>query len=160
MLLAISSTLVLGQNSNKPFFNETVLFKITDTNSDRVSYLFGTHHAFGQTFFDSLVIANQALSSCQILIKENLNIPGHSAEDIINSRPNGIQWNKYLNKEDLNFVNTLFANSPTDYNKMTPTEMYVFLTRHFKQQICLSKEDTDTFLSLDDYMRLKHKMAI
>lgn len=155
MLLAIPSTLVLGQNSNKPFFNETVLFKITDTNPDRVSYLFGTHHAFGKTFFDSLVIANQALSSCQILIKENLNIPGHSAEDIINSRPNATQWNKYLNKEDLNFVNTLFTNSPTDFNKMTPTEMYVFLTRHFKQQICLSKEDTDTSLSLDDYIASK-----
>ncbi|MEQ8878203.1 MAG: TraB/GumN family protein, partial [Cyclobacteriaceae bacterium] len=47
------------------------------------------------------------------------------------------------------------AASPTDYNKMTPTEMYVFLTRHFKQQVCLNKNVEDTSLSLDDYIASK-----
>jgi len=117
--------------------------------------LFGTHHAFGKVFFDSLTIANQALSSSELLIKENLNIPGQMAQDIINDRVLVTRWNKYLSKDDLSYIKTLFAKSPTDYKKMTPTEMYAFLNRHFKQQVCLGKNANDTSLSLDDYIASK-----
>jgi hypothetical protein len=37
----------------------TVLFKVTSSKNNHVSYLFRTHHAFGKVFFDSLTIANQ-----------------------------------------------------------------------------------------------------
>lgn len=133
----------------------TVLFKVTSSNNNHVSYLFGTHHAFGKVFFDSLTKAKQALASSDILIKENLNIPGETAEDIINRRTEITQWKKYLSKEELSYIKNLFATSPTDYNKMTPTEMYVFLNRHFKQQVCLNKNADDTSLSLDDYIATK-----
>lgn len=133
----------------------TVLFKITSSNNNHVSYLFGTHHAFGKPFFDSLTRANIALISCELLIKENLNISGEMAEDIINRRVEITQWKKYLNNGDLTYITNLFATSPTDYNKMTPTEMYVFLNRYFKQQVCLTKSTDDTSLSLDDYIASK-----
>lgn len=133
----------------------TVLFKVTSSNTNHVSYLFGTHHAFGKVFFDSLINAKQALASSDIVIKENLNIPGETAEDIINRRTEITQWKKYLSKEKLSYIKNLFATSPTDFNKMTPTEMYVFLNRHFKQQVCLNKNADDTSLSLDDYIATK-----
>jgi len=38
---------------------------------------------------------------------------------------------------------------------MTPTELYVFLNRHFKQQVCLNKSAKDTSLSLNDYISSK-----
>lgn len=137
--------------------SNTILFKITSTHHDQVSYLFGTHHAFGKSFFDSLTLANQYLSTCNILVKENLNIPGQMAEDIINQRENAIKWKKYLNKKDLSFIKDLFANSPTDFKKMTPTEMYVFLNRHYKKKYCLTKDTNDSYLSLDDYIGNKAK---
>ena len=155
--------LISGSNHNKnqtkstprlDTFN-TVLFKVTSPNNNKVSYLFGTHHAFGQTFFDSLTNANHALEMCELMIKENLNIPGHLAEDIINSRTSQTKWHKYLKKEDVLFVQKLFASSPTDFNKMTPTEMYAFLNRHFKQQVCLANDPADSSLSLDDYIAYK-----
>lgn len=133
----------------------TVLFKVTSSNNNHASYLFGTHHAFGKVFFDSLTKVNQALASSDIVIKENLNIPGETAEDIINRRTEITQWQKYLSKEELSYIKNLFATSPTDFNKMTPTEMYVFLNRHFKQQVCLNKNVDDTSLSLDDYIATK-----
>ena len=133
----------------------TVLFKVTSSSNNHVSYLFGTHHAFGKVFFDSLTIANQALASSELLIKEDLNIPGETAEDIINRRTEITQWQKYLSKEQLSYIKNLFGTSPTDFNKMTPTEMYVFLNRHFKQQVCLNKNANDTSLSLDDYIATK-----
>src|SRR6056300_1243264 len=129
LVLVFTSTYLLGQNGNDTLSVKTILFKITSQNSNKTSYIFGTHHAFGKSFFDSLTKANQALASCDLLIKENLNIPGEMAEDIINQRTNKTNWDKYLSKHDLIFINNLFAASPTDYNKMTPTEIYVFLNR-------------------------------
>lgn len=133
----------------------TVLFKVTSSNNNHVSYLFGTHHAFGKAYLDSLTKANQALTSSELVIKENLNISGEMAEDIINRRVEITQWKKYLSKDDLTYIGNLFAASPTNYNKMTPTEMYVFLNRHFKQKVCLNKNVEDTSLSLDDYIASK-----
>ncbi|SHM44257.1 Uncharacterized conserved protein YbaP, TraB family [Cyclobacterium lianum] len=130
----------------------TILFKVTSSESNNVSYLFGTHHAFGKEFFDALTNAGKALSSSEVLIKENLNIPGKTPEDIINARTATTTWKKYLAKDDLMYIEDLFADSPTDFNKMSPTEMHVFLNRHFKQQICLNKAPEDTSLSLDDYI--------
>lgn len=146
---------VSAQNRINSDTLNTILFKITSSKNNNVSYLFGTHHAFGKSFFDSLTNANLALKSCELMIKENLNIPGHLAENIINNRSTQTKWHKYLKKEDLTFVQSLFTFSPTDFNKMTPTEIYVFLNRYFKQQICLAKDLTDNSLSLDDYIEQK-----
>lgn len=141
----------INSSSDSKLIN-TVFFKVTNPKNEHVSYLFGTHHAFGRDFFDSLVEVDRALSSSTILIKENLTIPGETAEDIINRRTTITKWKKYLSREELSFVKNLFAKSPTDYNKMTPTEMYVFLNRYFKQQICLNKSEDDRSFSLDDYI--------
>lgn len=144
----------IHNNLNDGKFN-TIMFKISSDKNDKISYLFGTHHAFGKAFFDSLPEANKALSASEVLLKENLNVPGQMAQDIINGRKQFTNWKKFVSKDDLEFLENLFATSPTDYNKMTPTEMYVFLNRHFKQQICLSKDVNDTSLSLDDYIASK-----
>lgn len=141
----------------------TVLFKVTSSGNNHVSYLFGTHHAFGKEFFDSCHAAKEALLSCDVLIKENVNIPGEMAEDIINRRTEVTRWRSYLGRDELSYLEELFATSPTDYRKMTPTEMYVFLNRHFKQQVCLGKKADDTSLSLDDYigaMAIDHGMVL
>jgi uncharacterized protein YbaP (TraB family) len=138
-----------------PDLFNTILFKVTSPENDHVSYLFGTHHAFGKAFFDSLTKAKQALASSSLLVKENLNIAGETAEDIINRRTEITPWKNYLDKDDLSYIKNLFANSPTDHNKMTPTEMYVFLNRYFKQQVCLNKTADDTSLSLDDHIASK-----
>jgi uncharacterized protein YbaP (TraB family) len=138
-----------------PDLFNTILFKVTSPENDHVSYLFGTHHAFGKAFFDSLTKAKQALASSSLLVKEHLNIAGETAEDIINRRTEITPWKNYLDKDDLSYIKNLFANSPTDHNKMTPTEMYVFLNRYFKQQVCLNKTADDTSLSLDDHIASK-----
>ena len=151
-LFSINHTFAgIQPNQGNDTFN-TVLFRISFVESKHVSYLFGTHHAFGKEFFDSLFYANQALRSCELLIKENINVPGAMAGDLINHRTPTLKWKNYLGKEDLGFINSLFATSPTDFRKMTPAELYVFLNRYYKQQICLQKGPDDTSLSLDDYI--------
>ncbi len=135
-----------------PFVPKTVLFKITASGTAKVSYLFGTHHAFGKAFFDSLQNAHQALLSSDVLIKENLNTPGHLAEDIINQRKTQTPWTKYLNKADYQFVSNIFSDNLDVFLKMTPTELHVFLSRHYKENVCLSKDTSGVYFSLDDYI--------
>ncbi len=151
MLTGIAS----GQSTEDALFGRTVLFRVTSSNSRVTSYLFGTHHAFGESFFESCSNAGDFLSSCDILIKENLSDAGPTAEEIINARTTTTKWSRYLSKKDLATVEAIFAKSPTDFNKMTPTEMYVFLNRHFKQKVCLARSAADTSLTLDDHIGFK-----
>ena len=148
-LLAVS---VLGQSSKDSLSYQTILFRVTKPHSPNVSYLFGTHHAFGQTFFDSLTTAKQCLYACDVLIKENIHVPGQTATDVINNRETETNWAKYVSKIDLAFIRNLFATSPTDYNKLTPAEMHAFLIRYYNQTVCLGQDSSDTFLTLDDYI--------
>ncbi|MDF9800984.1 uncharacterized protein YbaP (TraB family) [Catalinimonas alkaloidigena] len=130
----------------------TVLFEVRSDEVDKVSYLFGTHHAFGNTFFDSLKNATQALLSSQILIKENLDIPGQLAEDIINRRTTTTDWSRYLHKRDLPFVDSIFSKSEVALDKVTPTELHVILSRYYNERICNAKALGDSVLTLDGYI--------
>lgn len=154
-IICISVVTIQVSRSQEMMELKTVFFKITAEDKDDVSYLFGTHHAFGKNFFDSLIYVNECLKSCDLMIKENLSIPGAEASDIINRRTISTDWNKYLDKKDLAFLKNMFASSPTDFTKMTPAEMYAFLNRHYKKQFCLSDDSADTSLSLDDYIGVK-----
>jgi len=128
------------------------MFKINHPNSSGTSYLFGTHHAFGKAFFDTLEQAKEALIACDILVLESMEKEGHSVEDIINGRTSTTPWEKYLDKRDFEFLKDLFAHSPTDFQKLSPTEMHVFLMRHYRQEVCLRRAASDSSLSLDNYI--------
>lgn len=142
---------------------KTVLYKVIHPELPHVSYLFGTHHAFGKPFFDSLKPAKEALVASSMLIKENLNLPGHLAADIINKRTSTTKWNKYLDKERYAYVQALFSSGKLDFDKMTPAELYAFLSRHYKAQICIGKDPEATYFSLDDYIgtvAAQHQIAV
>jgi len=149
---SLSAKSVFAQTSetDDPPEIQTVLFKITKSDSPYVSWVFGTHHAFGKSFFDSLATAECALLSSDIFIKESIKSRG--IYDIINSREVTTDWSKYLNKKDKAYARNLLSKSQTDFDKLTPTELYSFLNRIYKNKICKTKEKEDPALSLDDYM--------
>ena len=144
--------LTMAQHEVKPLQTKTVLYKVSHPDLNKTSYLFGTHHAFGKPFFDSLHNATEALSSSTLLIKENLNLPGQLAEDYINKRTNTIKWKKYLSPEDLAYVQNILSGSEVNLDKMSPAELYAFLGRQYKEKVCLKKDSTATYFSLDDYI--------
>lgn len=146
------NTLTLAQNEVKSLQTNTVLYKVSHPDLIKTSYLFGTHHAFGKPFFDSLHNATEALSSSTLLIKENLNLPGQLAEDYINKRTETIKWKKYLSPQDLAYVQNILSGSRVNIDKMSPAELYAFLGRRYKERICLDKDSTATYFSLDDYI--------
>ena len=157
LLFILTSTLLFSQSKDVFANNETILFKVSKENSNKVTYLFGTHHALGKSFFDSLPVANKALKSSEIAFFESVNVPGQMYPDIVSKRTTITNWKKYFNKEDYTFIKKLLQNSNTDYSKMTPTEMYTFLNRHHKQYICEARTEGDTSFTLDDYIGSRAK---
>ncbi|UZR99866.1 TraB/GumN family protein [Chondrinema litorale] len=159
LLIIYCNHLALGFNSFIPPVSilqkdsiKTILFEIKSQDTEHISYLFGTHHAFGQTFFESLNTAKQRLLKSDMLIVESLNIPGQLAEDIINQRTIETNWLKYLSNDEYQFVENIFSKSKVDLNKITPTELYVFLNRYYNENVCQAKQSGDEQLSLDDYI--------
>ncbi len=130
----------------------TVLFEVRTPGSEQVSYLFGTHHSFGKTFFDSLHIANEKLRSSEVMIKESMEIPGEQPEDIINRRKKTTKWPRYLEREDQEYVEAIFSNSQVDLSRLTPTELHVVLARVYRYRVCKAREASDPSNSLDDYI--------
>lgn len=154
LCIILLSNLAFGNTSVQldTLDTKTVLYKITSPDHTKTSYIFGTHHALDKPFFDSLLHAKEALQTSDLLIKENLNIPGHLAEDIINKRSSTTKWKKYLDQENRKYVLELFAGSKLDFNKMTPAELYAFLGRRYKETVCVGKDSTANYFSLDDYI--------
>ena len=144
--------LFVAQTSNaQESYSGTILFKITHPESTNTSYLFGTHHAFGKVFFDSLANTTEALKSCNLVLKENLNIPGETADDIILVRSEETNWKSLLQKDDLLYLQQLFENNSA-FPKMTPAELHAFLIRRYNQTVCLQRDEEDNSSSLDDYI--------
>ena len=134
MLLGlVLSNITFGQQQG------TILFKISSPDLSHDSYILGSHHAFGKSFFDTLTTANEMLMLADVVIKESLDIVGHTTEEIINERNKTTNWNSYLNKKDRAFIDSLFQNSTTDVEKLTPTELNVVLNRLYTMQVCQTR---------------------
>lgn len=129
-----------------------LIYKVTDPKTNVVSYLFGTNHSFGKSFFDSLDHFSEALDNCTIVYVESLRLPGQDSKDLINKRTKLTPWKKFLKKEDLNYLQRLFQNSDTDFQKITPTELHVFLYRYYNSKVCENRNSKDPQQSLDEYI--------
>lgn len=130
----------------------TLLFEVKHPNNEKVSYLFGTHHAFSKSFFDTLSLAKAKLLTAETVILESLDIPGKNSEDIINARSKRTSWKGYLNREDLAYVRGLLGKSPVDFEKMVPAELHATLYRIYNIKKCKTRSENDPDLSLDGYI--------
>ncbi len=147
--LKVSSSLAQEKLQSEYRF-QTILFEVRS--EDHTSYLFGTHHAFGESFFHSLNGVEQKLLDSRLVILESLNTPEESTETIINKREKTTDWKRYLSKNDVSFIEEIFQKSQVDWHKITPAEMYQMLGRIFKERYCQAKADSDAYYSLDGYI--------
>lgn len=143
----LNSQHLLDENDYKSIF-----FEVTHPESNNVSYLLGTHHAFSKSFFDTLEVPKSKLQESSIVILESLKIPGQNSEDIINVRITTTNWKKYLSQEDLIYAQELLKKGPVNFDKLTPTELYVTLARVYNIKVCAARTDDDSNLTLDEYI--------
>ncbi|NVK52839.1 MAG: TraB/GumN family protein [Flavobacteriaceae bacterium] len=131
---------------------KTIFFKVTHPETNNVSYLFGTHHAFSKSFFNTLDIPKKKLKESNMVILESIDIPGQNSEDIINARLETTNWKKYLSQDNLVYAQNLLKKGPIAFDKLTPTELYVTLARVYNIKVCSARTDNDSNLTLDGYI--------
>lgn len=148
-VLVLFQCILLSSQAQK---YQTILFSVSHPEMKEVSYLFGTHHAFGTDFFKSLNGVSEKLYSADRLITETIYKPGEMSEDIINSRQEITNWQKYFSKEELKLVEGWLNKSSTDFNKMFPSELSSVLYRIHNIKVCETKTINDTSNTLDDYI--------
>jgi len=130
----------------------TIFFEVSHPESNNVSYLFGTHHAFSKSFFETLDVPKKKLQESNVVILESLDIPGQNSEDIINARTKTTNWRKYLSQDDLIYAQNLLKNGPVNFDKLTPTELYITLARVYYIKVCAARTNDDSNLTLDGYI--------
>ena len=141
--LLIVSNLVISQN--------TILWKVTKTNSDKTSYLVGTFHQFGNSFVDSIPQIQKALLNSELAVFESLD----KVEDtraLINSRPSSNMVEKKLKKKDFKKLKELSKDWKVDLYKLKPIEIYFKLAQDYQRKICKTSIPEDTFDLFDDYL--------
>lgn len=129
----------------------TILFEIRMDANSPVSYLFGTHHAFGKSFFDSFPKAKEKLLSSTLLITE-MKKSDTTAVSIINARKEITPWRDYLKKENLAYMQNLLEPSELDFGKVYPAELFALTNRYHTEKTCKTKSEEDPKGSLDDYI--------
>ncbi|MCB0812402.1 MAG: TraB/GumN family protein [Flavobacteriales bacterium] len=123
----------------------TLLFAVTTPDATHTSYLFGTHHAFGESFLEGLPVVKEKLFSCEALIVETT-VPANA---LINARTSTTDWTRYLGKADLAYVRELFAAGNVDLDRLTPPELHATLMRYHNMRVCGARQPTDTASTLD-----------
>ena len=133
------------------FGQNTILWKITNTNNKYISYLLGSNHLFGSSFVDSYPIIKEKLSLCDLVITET-EINRIKIAEHYNSRNYVDTLSSVLSKEDLNFVFSIFKSSGINVLKLTPGELYMKLLSYVPKYKCKELSQNDS-LTMDEYVQ-------
>lgn len=147
-LLTISlffcSTISFGQN--------TILWKVTNSNNKNISYLLGTYHQFGESFIDSLPVIKEKLQASDLIITE-VKVDRAKWAELYNARPSSDTLSTILSKKDIEFITGILKKGQVDISKYTPGELIAKLQSNFPMTICNAINKTDKKL-MDEYVQL------
>jgi uncharacterized protein len=140
-IIIFYSTFLSAQN--------TILWKVTNAKSQKVSYLLGTYHILGNTFVDSFPVIKEKLQASDVLITETeLNRAKVAA--YYNAAPSTTNLSEILSEEDVNFIKDIFKRRKVDIFKLSPGVLYMTLSGNYPKFKCGNQIDT---LAFDEYLQ-------
>lgn len=147
MSACVTPTVAAQHNAaSEPDSVHTILFEVSVADNAHHSYLFGTHHAFGEQFLDTMDLAREKLRTCDVLVVECIG----SAEAVVNARGTRTDWSAYLSPKDLAYLRELFTTSDVQLDLLTPTELHAALARYHAIKNCKARSAADSSRTLDD----------
>jgi len=133
----------IGQN--------TILWRVTDTTSEKVSTIVGTFHQFGNSFVDSIPKLKNALLKSELAIFESIDGVDETRKMIDSRKPsNGIE--KELKKKDVAKLKSISKDWKVDLYKLKPIEIRWKLQQEFQKQKCGTVLPTDKWNHFDYYL--------
>lgn len=142
-VLVLSCHIVLGQ--------DTYLWKVSSKENNRVSYLFGTYHHLGESYFRKYPILEKSLLSCDQVVTET-EIKRDSVMKVFANRVS-IDLAGKIGTENYAQVKDILSNSTVDLGMLTPEELVGILQRKFETLNCEAFVATDQY-KLDQYIQV------
>lgn len=134
---------VFGQN--------TILWSVKDSTSEKTSYLLGTYHQIGNSFVDSLPEIQNALFSSNLAIFESID-NGEKVRAYLNSRKDNLEYLNNLKKSDIKFLQSLASDWAVPISKLKPMEVLTKLQQVYFETQCGSVKPTDKWDHFDNYL--------
>lgn len=131
---------------------ETHLWKVTAKNGKHVSYLFGTMHYMGESFYNEFPVLDKCLKLSDVVVTEVEII--RKDETSYGEPTDGLE--NILTKKEFGVVQEIFKNEKVDFRKFGPGEVTTRLQIKFKRNNCRYLNPSDEFF-LDEYVQIKGK---
>ena len=142
--------LLYGFNLNS---QSTYLWKITNNQSESVSYIFGTNHQIGGSFLESYPVVLENLEKSDLAIFES--VDGNREKTDILKKPDSYKYRKALGKDYANKLDILSSDWSIPVSKLTPPQVLFILGKNFTTHKCEAYLPQDSIIQLDDYLQNK-----
>lgn len=139
--------------ANFTFAQNTILWSVKKTDSDKISYILGTFHQMGNSFIDEKPLIKELLSKSDLVIFESVEDVKENVIDVMLSRTEDFSYIELLYKEDVDFLENYAKDWKIPLSKQTPAELIVKLQQEILKEKCGTIKSTDTLEHMDNYLR-------
>jgi uncharacterized protein YbaP (TraB family) len=134
------------------YCQNTVLWKVTASNSSKSTYVLGTFHTFGKSFLDKHPKITDILKQSDLCVFESLDADSVSAQKIINNRKEDFSLQKVFRKKEVKNLEEFGKKMKINLYKYTPVELSWKLNRLYTQKVCKSIEKSENSIFLDEIL--------
>lgn len=138
--------------SHFSFAQSTYLWKVSSKDNDKVSYLFGTYHRIGESFFKKYPVLEKSLLSCDQVVTE-VQLKKDSLLSVYDNRTATDDLQRTLNEENYQLVQKILKGSFIDIGKFYPEEVIASLQGQFELLNCPALSASDKYF-LDRYIQV------
>lgn len=148
--LLIASCLVLVSFAANA--QQTYLWKISLPGNTRVSYLFGTYHKVGESFFEHYPALRKALQSSTDVVTE-VELNRQKLSQLYRDKPATDSLRQTLGPKDYQKVVFVLGDSSDNIKKLDPESVVSRLQSRFESLNCSALQVTDQYF-LDEYIQV------
>lgn len=135
------------------FGQKTILWKVSKTGSEHVSYLLGSLHQMGNSFVDERPVIRELLFQSERAVFESVEDRYEYIIRFMNERPADYSYRDSLDSADVAFLENYTSAWSVPLCKQKPAELLVKLNQTYIKEECGSIKPGDTAYHMDDYIQ-------
>lgn len=135
------------------FGQKTILWKVSKTGSEHVSYLLGSFHQMGNSFVDGHPVIQELLVQSDLAVFESVEDRYAYVIRYMNERTADYSYRDSLDSVDVAFLESYTAGWAVPLCKQKPAELLVKLTQTYIKEECGSVKQGDTAHHMDEYIQ-------
>ncbi|MNJ83043.1 TraB family protein [compost metagenome] len=134
------------------FAQNTILWSVQKTGSEKIAYVLGSFHQMGNSFVDEKPLIKELLLKSDLAIFESVEDKYEKIISVMLKRTDDFSYRESLNKQDVGFLEKYTADWKVPISKQKPAELLVKLQQEYVKMSCGTVKSTDTTAHMDDYL--------